>query len=162
MTVPNTANPVDGGNITNALGLNKWDFAKWDLGNYDTPEPAGGPGPYWHNTSATSAHEWYHWNTDWMVTCIQTVGDWSGTEVDIENYSVSVFDYLTEADAKAALTSSVNARFTTFVNAAGNHWENVLEPADKPGMGSGAYAAAQAVLNQDIADIESYRISKGW
>lgn len=84
------------------------------------------------------------------------------TESDIENLNVSIFDYLTEADAKAALTSSVNARFTTFVNAAVNHWENVIEPADQPGMGSGAYAAAQAVLNQDIAAIETYRISKGW
>lgn len=160
MTVPNTANPVDGGNINNTPGSsNRWSYAQSDLGDYAT---VSGRGPDWHRTSASSAHEWYHWNTDWMVSCIGTAGNWSGTETDIENLNVSVFTYLTEADAKTALTASVNTRFTTFDNAAVNHWNNVIIPADVPGGGGGAYAAGQAVLNGDISAIETYRISKGW
>lgn len=97
-----------------------------------------------------------------MVTCIGTAGNWSGTETDIENLNVSVYTYLTEADAKTALTASVNTRFATFADAAVSHWNNVIIPADTPGGGGGAYAAGQAVLNGDIAAIESYRLSQGW
>ena len=89
-------------------------------------------------------------------------GNWTGTETDIENLNASVFTYLTEADAKTALTTSVNGRFTTFRDAAVNHWSNVIIPADIPGGGGGAYGAGQTVLNGDIAAIESYRLSKGW
>jgi len=161
MTVPNTANPCVGGNINNTPGhSNYWAAAIADLSDYDTP--GGGRGPNWHNTSASQAHEDYHWNTDWMTTCVSNVGNWSGTETDIESLYVSVYTYLTEADATAALTASVSTRFQTFIAAASNHWNFVIIPADKPGYGGGGYAAGQAALNGDISSISVFKTSQGW
>jgi hypothetical protein len=69
---------------------------------------------------------------------------------------------LTEADAKEFLTPVVSARFTIFSDAAMNHWNNSIVPADIPGGAGGGYSAGQAVLNGDIAAIEAYRQGKGW
>jgi len=160
MTVPNTPNPSDGGNISNTNGsLNRWEYAISDLEDYD--EINGGRGPHWHDTEASSAHEWFHWNTDWMDLSINgnTGGNWPTTENDLEDFNVSVFDYLTESDAKNALSANVESRFDTFINAAFQRW---IAECDDPGMSCGAYAAGQNVLDGHIQNIETYRQNKGW
>jgi hypothetical protein len=160
MTVPNTANPVNGGNINNTVGSsNRWSYAKSDMGDYDTV--GGGRGPDWHSTSASQAHEKYHWDTDWMTLSIKGAagGNWSATETILEGYNVSVFTYLTEADAKTASTTQFDARFTQFKSDAWTKWN---AEGDSPGQGCGAWGAGQSVLNGYIANVESYRISKGW
>jgi len=59
MTVPNTSNPVDGGNINNTAGsANHWQAAIDDMADYDTV--GGGRGPNWHSTAASRAHENAH------------------------------------------------------------------------------------------------------
>ena len=159
MTTPNTANPVVGGNINNTVGSwNRWSYASGDLANYSS----GGAGPHWHRTAASSAHEHYHANVDWMNSCVATAGDWAGTEIDIEAMTVPWATYLTEAQARAALLTQVNARFLTHGIAAAIHWNSVIIPADRPGGGGGAYAAGAAVLANDISSIESFRVGQGW
>lgn len=65
MTVPNTPNPVVGGNINNTAGsANHWQAAIDDMADYDTA--GGGAGPNWHSTAASTAHEWAHWNGDYV------------------------------------------------------------------------------------------------
>jgi len=159
MTVPNTANPVDGGNINNVVdSLNRWSYAQSDMGNYDALN--GGAGPHWHSTAASVAHEMYHWNTEWMNTCMgPTGGDWADTESDLELLTVSGASNLTEAHAIASLTTAVNNRLVTFRNAAWACWTAL---PDDPGTGAGSYAAGQAVLNGLIASVEAYRLSKSW
>ena len=69
MTVPNTPNPVDGGNINNTAGsTNHWQAAIDDMADYNTV--GGGRGPNWHSTAASSAHEWAHWNTDYVTDSV--------------------------------------------------------------------------------------------
>jgi hypothetical protein len=162
MTVPNTANPVDGGNINNVEGShNRWSYAMNDLCHYDTIV-GGGAGPDWHRTEATRAHEQYHFYTDWIETSVYQQANWPQAEVDIEGCHVSVFQYLTYEEADAALAASVDAAYNSFMDVALAHYYNVIVPADLPGNGSGGYAAGQAVLNADISAIDSYRSSKGW
>lgn len=132
-----------------------------DLYNYNVVGSLGA-GPYWHDTDAHKAHEEFHRDTDWMVTCVSTEGDWADTEADIEQLRVPVSEHLLQAHAEDALTGSVSSRFATFRGAAVGHWTNEILPDDKPGLGGGAYAAAQAVLDDDADAIESYRQSKGW
>jgi len=159
MVVPNTANPVDGGNINNVVGSNnRWSYAQSDMGDYDSP--GAGRGPHWHSTSASSAHEMYHWNTEWMnISMGPTGGDWADTESDLELLTVSGASNLTEANAIASLTSAVNTRLATFRSAAWTCWAAL---PGEPGTGAGAYAAGMAVLNGLITNIETYRLSKSW
>jgi hypothetical protein len=121
----------------------------------------GGRGPHWHSTSASQAHEQYHWDTDWMTLSIKgdTGGNWPATETTLEGYNVSVFTYLTEADAKTASTTQCDTRFIQFKNDAATKWNAT---PDSPGGGCGGYGAGQSVLNGYIGSVEIYRISKGW
>ena len=156
MVVPNTANPVMGGNINNVIGSNnRWAYAISDMQNYDTA--GGGAGPHWHSTAASTAHENFHWNTDWMVTCIGA--NWGGAETAIEMPSTMAN---TKAAATANLTPMVMAAQTNFNNQLLNIWNNTIGPADTPGGGGGGYAAGTAVLAGLIAAVEAYRIANGW
>jgi len=163
MTVPNTPNPVDGGNINNTPGsLNRWSYAISDLSNYDTAG-TGGAGPHWHDTVASRAHEMHHWNTDWLQTSWGAAGgDWAQCEQDLEDLSVDAGTHLTEADARAALQAQVDNTMNACRIAAITHWNTVIAPTDSPGAGGGGYAAGAAVLAGHIAAIEAYRQAQGW
>jgi hypothetical protein len=162
IVVPNTANPVVGGNINNVAGsANLWSAAVADMGDYNTV--GGGAGPNWHSTAASSAHEMFHWNTDWMTSSLGAAGgNWGATETALEGLTVSALAQLTEADAKAALTKQVDDRFKQFGTAAINYWNNTIAPADQPGLGGGGYAAGQGVLNGLIANVNAFAAGQGW
>ena len=159
MVVPNTANAVAGGNINNTPGSNnRWSASVADMADYD--QAGGGAGPHWHSTPASSAHEHFHWDTNWMVTSIGPAGgDWARTEQDLENLQVSALTNLTEAEARAALDPLVRARDLTFWNAAVARWNAI---PDTPGGGGGGYAAGVTVLNGLIGAVEAYRTANGW
>jgi hypothetical protein len=159
MTVPNTANPVVGGNINNVVGsLNRWSYANSDMGDYDVA--GGGAGPHWHSTAASTAHEYYHWNIDWMTSCINAF--WPAAETDLENLNVSVTTANTKAAAITALTAQVNTRFNQYKISIVNNWNNVIAPADVPGGGGGGYAAGMAILNGLIASVTAFKVAQGW
>mgnify|MGYP001065562350 CR=1 FL=1 len=88
MTVPNTPNPVDGGNINNTAGsLNRWKAAIDDMADYDTAASRGA-GPNWHDTAASRAHEWAHWNQDYLADTIPTA-NWTGVSRSVASLSLA-------------------------------------------------------------------------
>lgn len=156
MVVPNTANPVNGGNINNTVGSsNRWSYAISDMQDYDTP--GGGAGPDWHSTAASSAHENFHWNTDWMTTCIGA--KWPAAETAIEAFTSNA---TTKAAAKTAIEPQVNTRFGTFKTDLATEWNTNIAPKDSPGAGGGAYATGSGVLAGLINAVQAYRVLKGW
>lgn len=156
MVVPNTANPVVGGNINNTAGsLNRWSYAISDMQDYNVA--GGGAGPHWHSTAASSAHEMFHWNTDWLISTIGAF--WPQAETDIEAFTI---DANTKAAARAGVQAQVTARSTRFTNNTINSWNTTIIPADLPGAGGGAYAAGAAVLATLINAVAAFRIAQGW
>ncbi len=159
MTTPNTPNPVDGGNINNTRGsANHWQTAIDDMADYDTA--GGGAGPNWHSTAASRAHEWEHWNADYLGVCIPG-GNWTQTNLDIEQMTVPKSAHADAAAARTALQPRVDARFNQFVIAVTRHWNNVIA-ADVPGGGGRGYAAGARVLSGLIGSVRAYGSSKGW
>ncbi|HEX2690051.1 MAG TPA: hypothetical protein VHN14_25720 [Kofleriaceae bacterium] len=160
MTVPNTANPVDNGNINNTTGSpNHWQAAIDDMADYDTS--GGGAGPNWHSTAASTAHEWAHWNEDFLGGAIPA-GNWTQTNADIDLLTVPKSAHADAAAARTALAPRVNARFNQFITALANHWNNVVAPHDVPGGGGRGYAAGARVLSGLISSVRSYATTKGW
>lgn len=161
MTVPNTPNPVDGGNISNTAGsANRWQAAIDDMADYDTTA-SGGAGANWHSTAASTAHEWAHWNSDYLADTIPTA-DWRGTNTDIDALTVPKAGNPDATAARAALRPAVDRRFRTFVAAATRRWNAIITGTDKPGLGGRGYAAGMAVLNGHISAVRTYATSKGW
>lgn len=157
MVVPNTPNPVDGGNINNdPTSRNYWQFVVDDLADYNTAG-TGGAGRYWHSTEASRAHEWAHWNTDWMLDAVlgSGGGDWLVANLQIEEMRVSKEDSGdSAADGKTALEPQVEQRIEQVDTDATARW-NALE--DEPGAAGGSgYRAGMEVLNGIIADVRSY------
>jgi hypothetical protein len=160
MTVPNTANPVDGGNINNTPGSpNQWEAVVDDMEDYD--HAGGGAGPNWHSSAASSAHEWAHWNQDYLGDALR-VGNWSQTNQDIDGMTVAKSAQADAAAARTALQPRVTARFNTFVAAVTARWNVLIHSLDKPGNGGRGYAAGMAVLNGLIDSVRAYASSKGW
>lgn len=161
MVVPNTPNPVDGGNINNVAGSpNRWAYANQDLADYDTI--GGGSGPHWHDTASDIAHEWHHWDTDWMTDSLGPAGgDWAQTEVDLETITVSALTALTEQDAQTALQPQVTQTYNAFLTACAARW-NAIGATDHPGFGGAAYAAGAVALDAHIQAITAYKNAKGW
>jgi hypothetical protein len=160
MTVPNTANAVDGGNINNTTGSpNHWQAAIDDMADYDTA--GGGAGPNWHSTAASSAHEWAHWNEDFLGDAIPA-GNWTQTNADIDRLTVPKSAHADAAAARTALTPRVNARFNQFITALAHQWNNVIAPRDTPGGGGRGYAAGARVLAGLIGNVRGYATGKGW
>jgi hypothetical protein len=161
MTVPNTPNPVDGGNIGNTAGANHWQSAIDDLSNYDTS--GGGAGPNWHDTAASSAHEWAHWNEDYVGDSVTSAagGNWAAVNARIDALTVPKAGHADAAAARTALTPLVNAELATWRSATIRRW-NALGATDVPGGGGRGYAAGAAVLARHIAAINAYKTSKGW
>jgi hypothetical protein len=160
MTTPNTANPVDGGNINNTAGsANHWQTAINDMADYDTA--GGGAGPNWHSTAASRAHEMAHWNGYYLGACIPAA-NWVQTNQDIDRLTVPHAAHADAAAARAALQPRVDARFQQFVNAVTHHWNAVITPTDVPGGGGRGYAAGTVVLSGLISRVRTYATGKGW
>jgi hypothetical protein len=163
MVTPNTANPVDGGNIQNVPGSkNHWQYAIDDMADYDTAA-SGGAGVDWHSTAASEAHEWEHWNADYKADSVLSVagGNWSVANNDLNSLRESKASSPTASAAKAALEPRVKTRFNTFMRDITRRW-NDLAKTDKPGKGGRGYAAGMAVLNQLISQVREYKNKKGW
>ena len=161
IVVPNTPNPVDGGNINNESGSpNHWQAVIDDLADYNSP--GGGAGPNWHSTAASSAHEFAHWNTDYVQDSVASAagGNWAQANQDIDALTVPKAANPDEAAARAALLPAVNSRVDTWRSATIARWNAI---PDSPGVaGSTGYMAGMAVLNTHIAAIRAYAQSKGW
>lgn len=161
MTVPNTPNPVDGGNIGDTAGSNHWQSAIDDMADYDTS--GGGAGPNWHDTAASSAHEWAHWNQDYVGDSVTSAagGNWATVNTRIDALTVPKAGSADAAAARTALTPLVDRELATWRRATIARW-NALAATDVPGGGGRGYAAGAAVLARRIAAIRAYATSKGW
>ena len=161
MVVPNTPNPVDGGNINNtAHSKNHWQAAIDDMADYNSP--GGGAGPNWHSTAASNAHEWAHWNTDYVVDSVSSAagGNWPQTNIDLDALIESKASSPTDAAAKIALQPKVDARFAKWRSDTIGRWNAI---PDSPGVAGGSgYVAGMAVLNVHIAAVRTYAAGKGW
>lgn len=161
MTVPNTANPVDGGNIEDKAGSsNHWQTAIDDMANYH--QANGGAGPNWHSTDASHAHEWAHWNTDYVADSVGSVagGNWPKTNTDLDALRQPKASSPTAAAAKAALTARVNTRLGTWRTRTSARWRAI---PDTPGVaGSTGYVAGAAVLAGLIDSVRAFAVRKGW
>ena len=159
--VPNTPNPVDGGNINNTKGSdNHWKAAIDDMSDYN--KAGGGAGPHWHDTEASKAHEWAHWNIDYIKDSVMSGagGNWPEVNMKIDALRVEKSAYASATAARAALKPKVDALLSQWRSKVISRWNAI---PDSPGAAGGAgYAAGQKVLDKHIAAIESYRKSKKW
>ena len=155
-STPNTANPVDGGNIT----AGNFQAAIDDMADYNTV--GGGRGPDWHSTATSSAHEWAHWNTDWIADSVNSNkgGDWSKANTELDAITEPKATSADPAAAKAAMQGRVNARLRTFNNAAITRWNAIPDTAGV--AGSTGYVAGAGVLATLIGSVRTYATSKGW
>ncbi len=163
MVVPNTPNPVDGGNINNIAGSrNHWKFVIDDMADYDTTG-LGGAGKYWHSTDASEAHEWEHWNADYKADSVLSAagGHWSQANKDLNALRESKANSPTPVDARKAFEPKAKTRISTFVGAVTRRW-NHLATTDKPGKGGRGYAAGMRVLNGLIRRVRAYKDRKSW
>lgn len=164
MTVPNTPSPVDGGNIHDTAGSpNHWQAVIDDMADYDTAG-AGGAGPNWHSTAASRAHEWAHWNEDYIDDAVTSAagGNWAQANQDLDALVEPKASSATQAEARTALQPRVDARLTTWRNATIARWNAVIGSTDRPGAGGKGYAAGAAVLSGLIAAVRTYATNKGW
>jgi hypothetical protein len=156
MVTPNTANAVDGGNITDAAGNNNWKFAIAQMENYH--KPGGGRSHHWHAYAASRAHEWAHWNTDWMVTCIGAL--WPTANTDLDAITIPKASAADAAAATPLLQAQIDTRMATLWRALVAVWNPI---PDSPGAaGSTGYDAGKAVLDPLIANVRAYANTKGW
>lgn len=157
MTTPNTANPVDGGNINNTAGSkNYWKFAIEQMRGYH--RPGGGRSNHWHSTAASDAHEWAHWNTDWLKNVLG--GLWPRANRDIDAITIPKADAVDDVAARPLLRPKVNARIATADAKSTRDWNAV---PDTPGAaGANGYQAGQQVLDGLIQSVRDYARSKKW
>jgi hypothetical protein len=163
MVVPNTANPVDGGNINNTAGSsNRWQAAIDDMADYDTA--AGGAGPNWHSTGASIAHETAHWTGDYVGDAVTSAagGNWAQANADLDALREPKASSATSAAARTALQPRVAARLATWRTATLNRWNTLITTTDNPGSGGRGYAAGAAVLAGLIAAVRTFATGKGW
>lgn len=157
MVTPNTANPVDGGNIENKSGSNNhWKFAVKEMQEYN--QSGGGRSSYWHSYEASKAHEWEHWNTDWLKGIVEPL--WPAVNTDLDAITIPKADAADEAAARPLLQAKIDARMKTFDRELTRKWNAV---SDSPGLGdANGYIAGQKVLDKLIAAVEAYAQKKGW
>lgn len=155
-TTPNTANPVDGGNITRA----NFQGAIDDMADYNLA--GGGAGPNWHSTAASSAHEWAHWNTDYVSDSVNSAagGNWPTANSDLDKLTQPKATSATAADAKTALQARVDTRIGTWRTATVARWNAIPDTAGV--AGSTGYEAGARVLAGLISSVRTYAITKGW
>jgi hypothetical protein len=161
MVVPNTPNPVDGGNINNTAGSdNQWEAVIADLADYN--DTNGGAGLNWHSNAASTAHEWTHWNVDYIEDSVLgwAGGNWDGVNEKIDKLTEPKSSSADAGAAKTALQPKVDAEVSTWRSKTIKRW-NIIP--DTPGVvGSTGYEAGMKVLNGHIDAIRAYAISKGW
>jgi hypothetical protein len=157
MVTPNTANPVDGGNIENKAGSNNhWKFAIDEMTAYNTS--GGGRSRFWHSTAASDAHENEHWVTDWMKNVLG--GLWPQANKDIDKITIPKADAADATKAKPLLKAKVDARIATANAKSTTDWNAV---PDEPGLaGANGYKAGQRVLDGLISAVRAYASSKKW
>lgn len=163
MTVPNTPNPVVGGNINNTAGSdNHWQTAINDMADYDTA--GGGAGPHWHSTAASTAHEWAHWNKDYVGDAVTTAagGNWAAVNARIDALTVPKAGNADAAAARVALTPLVDAEIARWRAATIARWNALIGGTDSPGGGGRGYAAGAAVLATHIAAVRAFKTAQGW
>jgi len=161
MTVPNTPNPVDGGNINNEPGSpNQWETVIADLEDYDTPG-VGGAGENWHSTEITSAHEWRHWYFDYLDDALPS-GNWDLANREIDALRESKSARRNEASARNALAPRVRERMSWFVFETSRRWHEIIHQTDMPGAGGQGYTGGMNVINRIINSIRAYAAQKGW
>jgi hypothetical protein len=163
MTVPNTPNPVVGGNINNTAGSsNHWQAAIDDMADYDTA--GGGAGPNWHSTAASTAHEWAHWNQDYVGDAVTSAsgGNWAAVNARIDALTVPKAGHADAAAARVALTPLVDAEIARWRAATIARWNTLIGGTDTPGGGGRGYAAGAAVLATHIAAVRAFKTAQGW
>jgi hypothetical protein len=163
ITVPNTPNPVVGGNINNTAGSsNHWQSAIDDMADYDTA--GGGAGPNWHSTAASSAHEWAHWNQDYVGDAVTsaTGGNWAAVNARIDALTVPKAAHADAAAARVALTPLVDREIAAWRRATIARWNALIGGTDTPGAGGRGYAAGAAVLATQIAAVRAFKTAQGW
>lgn len=155
MVTPNTANPVNGGNLNDIPGHNNyWGFAVDAMKSYTTT----GASHHWHSYTASYAHEAAHWTKDWMGTCIAAL--WPAANVDVNAMSIPKASAPDAVAARPLLAAMISTRFATLQAALDAMWAAL---PDSPGPSAGVgYAAGQAELDKLIHAIEAYAKSKGW
>jgi hypothetical protein len=155
-TAPNTPNPVDGGNIENNEGsAADWRAVLRSLKGYHVK--GGGRGP-WHDTRASTDHEWAHWNTDWMKNCLGS--SWPKYRRKMEKLRVSKATYATSGAARTALAPLVSAKLSALDSSASKKWNKI---PDTPGdFFANGYLAGEKILDKHIKKVESYATKKGW
>ena len=157
MTTPNTANPVDGGNIEDSAGShNHWKFAISEMKGYH--KSGGGRSSHWHSTAASDAHEFAHWNTDWLKNVLG--GLWPKANRDIDKITIPKASAVDAAAAQPLLKTRVDARIATANAKSTRDWNAV---PDSAGMsGANGYKAGQRVLDGLITSVRDYARSKKW
>lgn len=157
MVTPNTANPVDGGNIENKPGSNNdWKFAIKEMQEYN--QASGGRSSYWHSYEASKAHEWEHWNTDWLKGIVEPL--WPAVNTDLDTITIPKAGAADEATARPLLQAKIDARMKTFDRELTRKWNAV---PDTPGQaGANGYIAGQKILNGLISAVQAYGRTKGW
>jgi hypothetical protein len=157
MVTPNTANPVDNGNIENKAGShNDWKFAIKEMQEYN--QPGGGRSSFWHSYEASKAHEWEHWNTDWIKGIVEP--SWPAVNTDLDAITIPKADAANEAAAKPLLQAKIDARMKAFDRELTRKWNAV---PDSPGLaGANGYIAGQKILDTLIAAVQAYGHTKSW
>ncbi|HSR96436.1 MAG TPA: hypothetical protein VLM79_05155 [Kofleriaceae bacterium] len=157
MVTPNTANAVDGGNIESKAGShNDWKFAIKEMKEYN--QAGGGRSSFWHSYEASKAHEWEHWNKDWLKGIVEPA--WPTVNTDLDAITIAKADAVDEPTARAKLQVKIDARMKTFDRDLTRKWNAV---PDTPGQaGANGYIAGQKVLDTLIAAVEAYGKKKGW
>lgn len=172
----NTANPVDGGNITEENYKDALD----DMQTYN--QSGGGAGPTWHATQASYDHEWMHWNTDYKTDSVASAegGNWPSVNTQIDALttpkqgtagkiatglaSVVSFGLLgpsvnrlttkTPEQARAALSPRVDDLKSGWRSRTIRRWNSI---PDEPGNGGRGYAerSGSGRLHLSCADLQS-------
>lgn len=163
MTVPNTANPVDGGNINNTAGSsNHWQAAIDDMSDYDS---AGGcAGPNWHSTTASNDHEWAHWNQDYVTDSVTSSagGNWPQVNRGMDALREPKANSASQSDARTALQPRVDSLMGGWRSGTVSRWNTLISTTDNPGSGGRGYAAGMAVLTGLISAVRAYATAKRW
>jgi hypothetical protein len=162
MIIPNTPNPVDGGNINNIPeSPNYWRTVINELYSYNTklpPKPAN-----WHATEATVAHEWAHWNIDLIEDSVMSNrgGNWPEKNLSLDALREPKSSSPTPGDAINALNSMIVGIIENyFIGQVNGRFLNI--PDEQGEAGSTGFEAGQRVLYPFIDDIQNYASSKGW
>jgi hypothetical protein len=162
MIVPNTPNPVDGGNINDEPDSPcYWKTVIDLLGMYNSP-PSAKKKSDWYATDAIIAHEWAHWNIDFIEDAVisNKGGDWPKLNSKIEAQREPKSSSPSAEDARAPLQLKLEKYINNFRQDAEKRWNAI---PDRPGdPGSTGFIAGQKVLDSYIERIFSYAASKGW